>query len=257
MSDHSIRDLVKRAFVRGDLSRESVEVLASGGVSTELVAGLNSNAQGGEVLLVTIVVDDSASIRHANAMEALKQGHNRLLDLLSETRGDTTVLVSTRFLNGKIINRYVPVSQAQRLNDQNYSKFSLGVTPLYYQSVLTLGTVMAQVHQLESEGSSVRSITLLITDGEEQSGHTTKPHEVAWLVRDLMNTGRALVAAYAVGYGAALEDVFTDMGIERKWIINSPDALSSLLAFAEAAVQASISQESFDRLLLGPGFGST
>lgn len=257
MPEKNIRDVVKRAFVRGDLSRESLKVLASGKVSTELVAGLNTGARGGDVLLVTIVVDDSNSINDAGAMEALRKGHNALLDLLISRGGDNvTILVSTRFLNGRIINRFVPVQEARRLNSENYSAKELGWTPLYYQSVLTLGTVMVQMQQLESEGSSVRSITLLITDGEEYSDHKTKPEEVAWLARDLMNTGKALVAAYAVGSGTNLVNEFTRMGIQRKWILNSPDALASLLAFADAAVQAGISQESFERLLLGPGFGS-
>jgi hypothetical protein len=174
-------------------------------------------------------------------------------------------LVSTQLLNGAVINAFTPAKAAQVLNRRNYDPAKFEGTPLYHQSVLALGTVMLQMKAYQNEGCQVRTITLIVSDGLDESkyelpqyAYTTPASDVAHMTRDMrQRSGNHLVAAYAVGHGKELITEFTEMGIEPKWILNSPDALESLLTFAKAAVQASLSQERFQHLLESPeGFKS-
>jgi hypothetical protein len=262
-SDHNIGELVEGAYIDGELSMESIEVLRRSEVAKLLPSGLGSDsAKDAEILLVTIVADDSDSIRQRKATKAIREGHNRLVALLRESPSSEHVFVTTRFLNGTIINPFVRVQKAVLLDERNYSEANFGGTPLHHQAVVTLGTVMLQTQVLEQEHCRVRSITLIISDGEDSMKYMNVPTysstaaEVAFIARDMSKTGNHLLAAYAVGDDKSLISEFLKMGIERKWVLTSPDALGSLLEFAKAAVTASLGQKQFEQLLLGPGFTS-
>jgi hypothetical protein len=267
--DIKVSDLARGAFVAGHISKESVGVLKRRNVAGLLPEGLRRHdLKDAEILLVTALVDDSGSISEARQESAIREGHNRLLQVLKETGSSAHVLVTTRLLNGKIINSFCPVSDASRLTAQNYDPAQFGGTPLYHQSVVTLGTLMLQTQALEEAGCRVRTITLLMTDGLDEShyltGHNhfqvkydTPASDVAFIARDMHRSGNHLLAAYAVGAGAAaLEGEFTKMGIRPGWVLTSPDTLKSLMMFASAAVRASVSRASFQKLLAQGRFDS-
>jgi hypothetical protein len=114
---------------------------------------------------------------------------------------------------------------------------------------------MTQLHLAEVAGRLVRSVVLIMSDGQNNHASTLTEADVAWLVRDLQITGKHLVAGYAVGKQTGdVVEVFKRMGIEPKWILDTPDALEALLAFTRTVVRATLSKESFDQLLLGRGF---
>jgi hypothetical protein len=267
--DIKVSDLVRGAFVAGHISRQSVGVLKRRNVAGALPEGLRRhNLKGAEILLVTAVVDDSGSIAEAHQELAIREGHNRLLQVLKDARSSAHVLVTTRLLNGKIINPFCMLRDAGDLTTQNYDPAQFGGTPLYHQSVVTLGTLMLQTQALEEVGCRVRTITLLMTDGLDEShyvtGHNhfqvkygTPASDVAFIAKDMHRSGNHLLAAYAVGAGAAvLEGEFTKMGIRPGWVLTSPDTLKSLMTFASAAVRASVSHASFQKLLAQGRFDS-
>ncbi len=266
--DIKVSDLVRSAFVAGHLSKESVGALKQSDVARLLQAGLRRhNLENDEVLLVTAVVDDSGSIAEAHQESAIREGHNHLLQVLKDAHSSAKVLVTTRLLNGKIINPFCPVNDASDLTAQNYDPARFGGTPLYHQSVVTLGTLILQSQALEEAGCNVRTITLLMTDGLDESQYAigryqfkatydTPASDVAFIAGDMRRSGRHLLAAYAVGTGAAVNGEFTKMGIEPGWILTSPDALASLTRFANEAVRAGLSRTSFQKLLAQGGFDS-
>ena len=266
--DLKVSDLVRSAFVAGHLSKESVTALKQSDVARLLPAGLRRHdLKNDEILLVTAVVDDSGSIAEARQESTIREEHNRLLQILKDAGSSAHVLVTTRLLNGKIINPFCPVNNAGNLTAQNYDPAQFGGTPLYHQAVVTLGTLMLQSRALEEAGCSVRTIPLLMTDGLDESQYAigrnqfkptydTPASDVAFIAKDMHRSGSHLLAAYAVGTGATVKGEFTKMGIKPGWILTSPDALNSLLTFANAAVRAGVSHASFQKLLAQGGFDS-
>ncbi len=268
MTDDKVGKLVRGAYVAGHMSKESLTALQKPDIAGLLAQGLASqDFIDAEMLLVTAVVDDSGSISQAHQESAIREGHNRLLAVLKSAESSAHILVTTRLLNGTVINPFRPVEDARDLTTHNYDPARFGGTPLYHQAVATLGTVMLQTQALEEMGCDVRAITLIITDGLDESQYvtgrnnfkatySTPASDVAFMAGDMHRSGNHLLAAYAVGVGTELKTEFTKMGIKPGWILTSPDALASLLRFANEAVRASLSKASFQRLLERGGFDS-
>src|SRR6185295_3345055 len=95
-----------------------------------------------EVVLVTMMPDDSGSIRAAGNAQAVRDGHNLVLEALAASKQRGSVLAHTRYLNGEILHPYCDLGQAVKMDAQNYDP-NQG-TPLYDQTVLLLGTVLAK-----------------------------------------------------------------------------------------------------------------
>lgn len=264
-----VGELVRSAFIAGHLSKGSIAALKNREVAQQLAGGLRRHdVRDADVLLVTAVIDDSGSIAEAHQEPAIREGHNRLLALLRDAASDTHIFVTTRFLNGTIVNPFADIRTALELTPANYNSALFGGTPLYHQAVITLGTLLLQTQTLEDVGCRVRTITLIMSDGLDESQYvgpgssyqaryTTPASDVAFIAGDMQSSGNHLLAAYAVGTGSTLESEFIKMGIKPGWILKSPDALQSLLTFATAAVQASLSPSSFQKLLARGGFAAS
>ncbi|HET7052977.1 MAG TPA: hypothetical protein VFI09_03555 [Solirubrobacterales bacterium] len=220
-------DLIGRAYADGELSRESANSLrAVGNIAGELGPALGVSGEAGDLLLVTILVDDSTSITEAPyGPEAVRLGHNLCLDVL-EGRFDRQVLVHTRYLNGGSLSPFMPVNVALRLSDANYRP-EVPKTPLHRQTVITLGSVMTKVRAEREEGRRVRAFTLLVTDGgDNASSHLTAEH-VRFLVKDMLDfSDDYIVGAMGIGDSQQFRGIFTDMGVPQDWIM-TPDATAA------------------------------
>jgi len=95
-----------------------------------------------EAVLVTMMPDDSGSIRFAGNAQVVRDGHNLVLDALQHSHQRDSILAHTRFLNGHVLFPYRPIMQTVRLDQHNYAP-ALG-TPLYDQTVATLIRDMRQ-----------------------------------------------------------------------------------------------------------------
>src|SRR5262249_52901488 len=137
-----------------------------------------------EVVLLTMMPDDSQSIAHAGNVQAVRDGHNFVLDTVARSRQAGEVLAHTRYLNGHVLFPYTALAHASQMTAANYDP-RLG-TPLYDQTAVVLGTVIAKAQELSQAGIAVRTVTLIITDGADYGSVRCRAADVAALVADLL-----------------------------------------------------------------------
>ena len=150
-----------------------------------------------EVVLVTMMPDDSGSIASAHNTAAVRDGHNFVIAALRGSKQAGEVLAHTRYLNGHVLCPYTALDQAVLMTPANYDP-NLG-TPLFDQTAVLLGTVIAKAQELASAGIAVRTVTLIITDGGDAgSAALQKAADVRALVDDLVAQEQHIVAAMGI-----------------------------------------------------------
>lgn len=255
--------LFKEAQKEGDLSMQSMQVLTGNlDIGAQIQAGLGVAAEdvaASEVVLVTQMPDDSGSIRFAGNADLVRKGHNAVIDALKATKQKDGILAHTRYLNGNVLFPYRKLDEAVRMDSKNYDP-NQG-TPLYDQSVVLLGTVLAKWKEFQDVGVPCRTITLIITDGADMHSRGG-PQEVRALVQDMLRKEVHIIAAMGIEDPDAPTDfktVFKDMGIRDEFILtpkNNPSEIrKAFQVFSQSAVRASQNAASFSKTALG-GFGS-
>jgi len=256
----NVNDLFEEAHAEGVLSPSSLQTLTGVDLGAQIQAGLGisvDDVQASEVVLLTIMPDDSGSIRHAGNEEPVREGHNLVLDAVTRSKQGDGVLAHTRYLNGNVLFPYRPIDQAIAMTSKNYDA-NQG-TPLYDQTVVLLGSVVAKTQEFTRNGVMARSVTLVITDGADQHSRRASAKDVAALVRDMTRSEAHIVAAMGISDGTTdFRAVFREMGIEDRWILtpgNNPSEIrNAFQVFSQSAVRAS-QAASFSASALG-GFTS-
>lgn len=241
----NITDLFQNAQQDGILSPQSFQTLQVLDLGEQIQAGLGIPAQqvmSSEVVLVTIMPDDSGSIQYGKNVQAVRGGHNAILDVLLSTKQHHSILIHTRYLNGFVLYPYSPLDQAIRMDRYNYDP-QLG-TPLYDQTVVLLGTVLAKTQEFMDNGIPVRTITLIITDGCDSGSCRANAQSVASLVQDMLNAENHIVAAMGINDGQTnFRQVFQAMGIRDEWILtpgsNDGEIRKAFQVFSQSAVRVS------------------
>jgi hypothetical protein len=255
-NDSNVNDLFAEAHAEGVLSPSSLQTLTGVDLGAQIQAGLGvsvDDVQASEVVLLTIMPDDSGSIRHAGNEQAVREGHNLVLEALTRSKQGDGVLAHTRYLNGSVLFPYRPIDQAVQMTTKNYE--ALQGTPLYDQSVVLLGSVLAKAQEFTRNGVVARSVTLIISDGADQHSRRANAKDVAALVRDMTRSEAHLVAAMGISDGTTdFRAVFREMGIEDQWILtpgNNPSEIRrAFQVFSQSAVRAS-QAASFSSSVLG------
>lgn len=243
--DDKIKQLLGDAHAQGALSAQSLATLDVVDVGAQIQAGLGvtiDDVTASEVVLVTMMPDDSGSIASAGNTGAVRDGHNYVLDALGGAKQSGEVLAHTRFLNGHVLTPYTALASAVRLDARNYDP-NLG-TPLYDQTVVVLGTVIAKAQELAQAGIAVRTVTLLITDGGDAGSTRCRAADVAALVRDMLAQENHIVAAMGISDGSTdFRAVFRAMGIPDRWILTPTNSASEIrrafAVFSQSAIRAS------------------
>lgn len=257
----NLSQLFQTAEDEGTLSPAARAVLDVPDLGAQIQAGLGLKAddvESSEVVLATIMPDDSGSIRFAGNADVVRDGHNLVLDALAGSKQRDSILSHTRYLNGWVLHPYCLVGHAKRMTAQNYDP-ALG-TPLYDQTVVLCGTVLAKTQELAAAGVPVRSVTLIITDGADESSVRAKPKDVKAIVRDMTASEGHIVAAMGIDDGhTKFRDVFRAMGIEDRWILtprNDPTEIRrAFQLFSQSAVRASQGGAAWSKTAAG-GFAS-
>ena len=135
-----------------------------------------------------------------------------------------------------------------------------GGTPLYQQTVVLLGTVLAKSRQFAAAGVPARTVTLIITDGADEGSGRPGAREVKALVSDMLKAERHIIAALGVDDGSTdFRAVFREMGIEDRWILTPGQGAGEIRrafqVFSQSALRASQSAGSFSKTAVG-GFGA-
>ncbi len=248
--------LFKSAQDDGTLSGKSAKVLNVVDLGAQIQAGLGiavDDVESSEVVLVTVMPDDSGSIRFGGNAQAVRDGHNFVLDSLSQCKQKDDILVHNRYLNGDVLYPYTPLDSAVSMNTINYDP-NKG-TPLYDQTIVLLATVLAKAQEFTDNGVPVRTITLIISDGADGCSTRATPRHVATLVEDMLRAENHIVAAMGIDDGSTdFEKVFRDMGIPAEWILTTGNSASEIRkafqVFSQSAVRAS-QTTSFSKTALG------
>lgn len=256
MATHTERalELFRGAYADGELSRESSKALQDvPNVASEVGPSLGQEATNGEILLVSVLVDDSSSIREHTP--AVIRGHNRMIEAAARGSGDAKVLFHTRYFTKGLLAPYKPLADAIRLSPSNYAAIAAH-TPLYQQSVVMLGSVMMKTRQLVQGGAEVRTFTLILTDGANNHAQSTAS-DVKFLVTDMLDFAtNHKVAGMGIGDPAFFHPIFRDMGIPKEWILaaaSTDDDIDRVFRRIERSLKLAASgEEGFLELESGP-----
>jgi hypothetical protein len=220
-------DLLKGAAEQGNLSPQSMTVAKAvlkapdlAQMIMEAIRTPDDQIKKIQQTLLTLIVDDSGSIAGASNEDAVIEGHNHFIEVQKKGRYAEGILGSTIYLNGKVLNPYLPITAMTMMSRKNYQ--ADGGTPLYDVVAATLLSVIAEVEKLEKAGASVRSQTFIISDGYDQHSHKCSAADDAKLVQDLlMLEGKHIVAALGIGDVIDWHKVYEEMGIRPQWILTS------------------------------------
>lgn len=207
-----------------------------------------------EVLLVTQIIDDSGSIRFAGNTEAVRDGHNLVIDSLRGSKQSAGVLMSTTLLNRGLLFGYKTLDTAVRLDPHNYNPN--GGTPLYDTIKVVLTTVAAKMADFEQNGVAARALTVIVTDGAD-NGYT-RVQEVRAMIDGLLRTEQHIIAGVGVSDGNMdFRAVFNGIGIQDDWVLTPGSTPSEIRAafrtVSQSAVRAS-QTATFSQMAMG-GFG--
>lgn len=242
--DAKVKKLLSDAHDAGTLSAKSLASLDIVDVGAQIQSGLGvsiDDVAASEVVLLTMMPDDSQSIAGAGNTAAVRDGHNFVLDALGRSKQSGEVLAHTRYLNGDVLFPYTELAHAVRMTPANYNPCH--GTPLFDQSVVLLGTVIAKAQELAQAGIAVRTVTLIITDGGDYGSTRCRPADVAALVADMLAQENHVVAAMGINDGTTdFKKVFRSMGIPDRWILTPGNSASEIRrafqVFSQSAVRA-------------------
>ena len=258
----NVQSLFAGAKAGGDIGAGAATVLAIPDLGAQIQAGMGvsvDDVMASEVTLVTLLVDDSGSISSAGNEQVIRDGCNMIMQALAGSKQSDGVLVSIRYLNGRVLTPYVTLDQAPILDSKNYQ--ANGGTPLYDQSVVTCGQVIAKRQEFTDGGVACRAVTGIITDGADLSSNRANAKDVAKVIRDMRATESHIVIGVGIDDGGHtnFREVFKQMGIDDKWMLtpgNSPSEIRKAFAVvSQSAVRASQGAGSFSQAA-GAGFTS-
>jgi hypothetical protein len=257
-----LNNLFTGAREDGELSAASIQALTVNvDIGAQIQAGLGiapDDVPASQVVLVTMMPDDSGSIRFAGNAQRVRDGHNIVIEALLRSKQRDDILAHTRYLNGAVLFPYRRLEDAVRMDAQNYDP-NLG-TPLYDQIAVLLGTVLAKTRQFEDSGVPVRTVSLILTDGADEGSRHQTPKTLKPIVDDMLAQEKHIIAAMGIDDGHTdFKKVFAQIGIPDRWILTpgntDPEIRRAFQAFSQSAVKASQGAGHFSRTALG-GFGA-
>lgn len=259
MSTPNVSTLFQNAKADGTLSPASVNALAIPDMGAAIAAGLGvsvDDVSASEVTLVTMMPDDSGSMMPNR--DAVCDGHALVMDALRATKQKDSILAFCRFLNGKVLYPFGPLDQVVKMDGRNY-RTDYG-TPLYDETMVVLGTVLAKTQEFVDAGVPVRSCTLLMTDGQDLHSTRQTAATVKKIVTDMLKQETHIVAGMGFDNGSTnFRQVFGEMGIRDEWIMtvaNTPSEIRrAFRLFSQSAVRASQGAGAFSKTALG-GFAT-
>lgn len=285
--NQNINQLFQNAVEEGALSQAAANVLTVADLGAQIQAALGVNVddvKSSEVVLVTIMPDDSGSINYSGNAQIVRDGHNLVLDALKASKQKENILIHNRYLNGNVLYPYCALEQAIRMDNVNYNP-GLG-TPLYDNAILLLATVLVKAQEFAENGVPVRTITLIITDGADEHSRKADASDATKVVQDMLRTENHIIAAMGIddapkkcarcNYDFAgifcaqcpqcsetirrtdFRNVFQKMGIRDEWVLtpgnNQSEIRATFQVFSQSAVRASQNAASFSKTALA-GFG--
>jgi uncharacterized protein YegL len=244
----NLHDLFANAKQAGTLGSHSASLL-SGDLGAVVVAGAAGvdaeDIVATDVTLFTLLVDSSSSIASRGLEDAVRKGQNQLVDALYHSKEVDKILVALWSFDDKerVVHSYVPVEDAVRLDASNYS--GRGCTKLYDTWCNALAANVAYAERLRASGTPVRSIVVVITDGEDV-GSKRRVSDCAVLTKDLLASEQFVLAFVGVGADVDFHQVAAQMGLGADSVLVQKNATDAALRKAfhmvsQSAVRVSAS----------------
>lgn len=252
----NVNALFQEAHEQGDLSAKSLQVLQN--IGTHFAAALGTPAAdvvASEVTTFAVLLDSSISM--VPNVQHVIDGHNGVLDALLGSKQANSIMIHVRDFD-KILHPFLLLPDADRLTTSFY-RATKGNTPLYDSALDLLATTTAKAQEFASNGVPVRTITLVVTDGANNSSKHSEG-DVETVVQDLLRAENHIVAGMGINDGYTdFKQVFKGMGIQDDWVLtpsNDPSSLRRAFAVvSQSAVRASQGAGAFSQVALG-GFGN-
>lgn len=241
----------------GVISGASASII-TGSMDDLVIAGADGTdsdeLEADEIMLFTMLVDSSSSIAYRKLEGAVRSGYNTMLDALAGSREADSILTAlwTFESSAKVVHSYVPVDDATRLDTGNYR--GSGCTALYDTWVKALQANLAYAQSLRNVGNTVRSVVVVLTDGEDV-GSRLRPTDCATLSRDLLGSEQFILAFVGVGNETDFCGVALSMGVPDGSILVQKDATPSGLRATFALVSRSAIRASQGQVNAGPQQG--
>ncbi|HEY4489795.1 MAG TPA: hypothetical protein VJC12_00895 [Candidatus Paceibacterota bacterium] len=162
------------------------------------------------------------------------------------------------FLHSDSEGGFVPPADVTLLSRDNYRPH--GDTPLYLRSTVALVNIIEEAKRLTAEGYTVRTMTLIFTDGGDNDSRGIFASDVKTMVDEMLATGVHIVGGCAVSDGHTnFWQVFASMGIPEHWIKvlkGGAEIGKSMTEMGRTAAGASRSAADYDRTTQ-TGYGQT
>lgn len=247
-----VNSLFEQAHGYGDLSDETFSTLSVADLGAQIQAAMGVpalNVPTSRGVLLTMLIDDSYSIQYKGNEQVVRDGYNEIVNAMKESRQADEMLATTRYLNGTILYPYQFLSHVPRLDKSNYQAH--GGTPLYDQTIAVLGTVLAKTLEFGRNGTPVNTVTLILTDGNDE-GSANTARQVQPIVSDMLAQECHIVAGMGIDDGSTdFRQVFRSMGIPDSWILtprNDPKEIRrAFQLFSQSAIRASSSGVHFSQ----------
>ncbi len=211
-----------------------------------------------DIILVTVMPDDSYSMKYAGNIQAVIDGHNGVIRALEKARREDrdSILFRTQYLNGFVLNDWTRLRLAKHMDNTNYDPD--GITPLYDNTVALLASIMAKKPEDDTDGTEVRSGTLIITDAADIGSKKCTADDVRKIVESMLLEKMHIVSFMGISDGETdFRAVAKSMGIQEKWILTPDNDGQSIRrafnTFSNAMGQASQTARAFDQRI-GGGF---
>jgi len=256
----------------GQQSLNALQIVDLGAKIADAMGTPADQFQQSEVILLAILVDNSGSIRFAGNSDAVRDGCNTIIGALTESKQQDNIMALIRLLSpisgmagSEVLYPYGLIDDAPKLDQHNYNPNE--GTPLYDETLVFLGSVLAKAQEYADQGIPCRTISLIITDGADQhspthcGGRGTTPDKVKVLVEDMLRQENHIIGAMGIkdDDGVDYNLIFKSMGLRDEWISTPKSDPTSIRkqcqVFSQSAVRASQSAASFSQQALG-GFGN-
>lgn len=257
MSQTNINALFQDAHDSGDLSKDALNILNTIDLGPNIGEALGEdvgNIPSTECILVSVEIDDSGSIRFAGNAPHVRDGHNLLIDTLKGAKVKDNIQVHSRLLNRGILYPYSFLDAVPLLDSKNYNPD--GGTPLYDETINLLGTVIAKIQQARDAGISQRTITIIITDGED-SGSRRSADEVKVLVEEILRTETNTIFGMGIDDNHTdFKDIFAQMGIPPENVLTPKSDPKEIRKAFQTMSQSASASASGANFAAGGGFSN-
>lgn len=239
----SLQTLFGEAKDDGILGGASQQILTTN-ISPSVIAGASGKAaeeiDASEVTLVTVVIDDSYSIKYSGFLNAIVQGQNEMLSALANSKQEDALLVAQWKLGSEaeLLHSYLPVSEAARLNGKNYNPSS--GTALYDVWMDALASNVAYAQTLAATGTQVSSVAIVLTDGKDEHSTQYLARDCSTLAGDLLRSEMFHLAFIGVGEKRRFLSVAEEMGFPPTSILVADASASEIRAAINMASQSII-----------------